>query len=199
MSMTAYMKKTSMNNSHGLLKRAGFTLIELLVVISIIGLLSTIILAAVQGARTKGKEAVIISELVQFRNLYETAYSTYGNYGSLQPSAFNTCTAYSGSTGYLCAANSINGCSYIYGTGGDITNSSFSQSALTLCDQIVNDTGGLYIGLPGPTINNQQYSLWALLPYQNKYMCFGSSKNNSSTSSSPISAGSTSPGCPGNP
>ncbi len=41
--------------------RAGFTLVELLVVISIISLLSSIVLASVNGAREKGKVAQAVS------------------------------------------------------------------------------------------------------------------------------------------
>ena len=56
-------------------KNKGFTLIELLVVISIIGLLSTVILAAVQSARANAKWRKFDSEIIQIRNavaLYRT-------------------------------------------------------------------------------------------------------------------------------
>jgi prepilin-type N-terminal cleavage/methylation domain-containing protein len=50
-------------------KSAGFTLIELLVVISIIGLLSTVVLASVNVARANAADAAIKSEIQQYRNL----------------------------------------------------------------------------------------------------------------------------------
>lgn len=43
----------------------GFTLIELLVVIAIIGILSTVVLANISGARKRAQEAVLISALKQ--------------------------------------------------------------------------------------------------------------------------------------
>jgi len=48
-------------------KGSGFTLIELLVVIAIIGLLSAIVLAALNGARKKGNDTRVISDVNQAR------------------------------------------------------------------------------------------------------------------------------------
>jgi general secretion pathway protein G len=58
----------------------GFTLIELLVVISIIGLLSSVVLAALGGTREKAKNAKLKQEIVQMRNAFELARSTDGTY-----------------------------------------------------------------------------------------------------------------------
>lgn len=54
-------------------KRPGFTLIELLVVVSIIGLLASVVLVAVNQARTKARNAKVASDMHQINsamNLY---------------------------------------------------------------------------------------------------------------------------------
>lgn len=56
-------------------KQSGFTLIELLVVISIIGLLSSIVLAAVSDAREKAENAHILSMIREYRNALELYYN----------------------------------------------------------------------------------------------------------------------------
>jgi prepilin-type N-terminal cleavage/methylation domain-containing protein len=60
--------------------KKGFTLIELLVVISIIALLSSIVLAALQEARAKARDAVRKNDLRQIANALELYRSDHGNY-----------------------------------------------------------------------------------------------------------------------
>jgi prepilin-type N-terminal cleavage/methylation domain-containing protein len=60
--------------------KRGFTLIELLVVIAIIGLLSSIVLAALNSARIKAHDAERIQDLKQISTAVELYYDKYGHY-----------------------------------------------------------------------------------------------------------------------
>ena len=63
-------------------KTHGFTLIELLVVISIIGLLSSVVLASLNSARAKARDARRMSDFKQYELALEFYYDKYGGYPS---------------------------------------------------------------------------------------------------------------------
>ena len=72
-------KRTKMRDGRGFTqlrssRASGFTLIELLVVIAIIGLLSSVVLASLNGARNKGADAAIKSQLKSLQSQAEIIY-----------------------------------------------------------------------------------------------------------------------------
>lgn len=61
-------------------KQKGFTLIELLVVIAIIGILSSVVLASLNSARKKGRDARRVSDLKQLQTALELYFNDNENY-----------------------------------------------------------------------------------------------------------------------
>lgn len=62
--------------------KAGFTLIELLVVIAIIGILSSVVLASLNSARKKGRDARRVADVKQLQLALELYYDAHGSYPS---------------------------------------------------------------------------------------------------------------------
>ena len=60
----------------------GFTLIELLVVIAIICILSSVVLASLNSARSKGADAAVKSNLANIRPQAQIYYDDNNNYGT---------------------------------------------------------------------------------------------------------------------
>ena len=58
----------------------GFTLIELLVVIAIIGILSSVVLASLNSARKKGRDARRVADVKQIQLALELYYDAHSNY-----------------------------------------------------------------------------------------------------------------------
>ncbi len=65
--------------------RRGFTLIELLVVVAIIGILASVILASLNSARAKARDAKKIVELREVSKALALYYDKYGRYPNETP------------------------------------------------------------------------------------------------------------------
>jgi len=77
-----------------MIKHKGFTLIELLVVVAIIGILSTVVVVNLTGAKNKSSNAGIKTNLASVRSQAEVYYNqnnyTYGSYSGACPTVSGT-------------------------------------------------------------------------------------------------------------
>ncbi len=90
--------------------RRGFTLIELLVVIAIIGILSSVVLASLNSARKKGRDARRVADVKQLQLALELYYDANGSY----PATTSVATLVT--PGYIATipTDPTNGATYIY-------------------------------------------------------------------------------------
>ncbi len=143
-------------------KSKGFTLIELLVVISIIGLLSSIVLASLSTARAKARDASIKQEVGSLTSMMELNRSDYGDYCKLQSSGFIISSFIPG-----------------YKTCNNVFSGTYAKKASDMCKIMLSDSGSIY----GPSYRilfhtskgcSNTYSIVVALN-DGKWYCIGSS------------------------
>ena len=99
----------------------GFTLIELLVVIAIIGILSSVVLASLNSARQKGRDAKRISDVKQLQLALELYYDANGQYPATVSTSSLVTPGYIASMPKDPVGNTSYSYSAYYSTGGTAT------------------------------------------------------------------------------
>jgi prepilin-type N-terminal cleavage/methylation domain-containing protein len=157
-----------MRYKHGY--HSGFTLIELLVVISIIGVLSSVVMASVNTARMKARDAAVKQLALQMRNVYEIEYLNKGKYSDLMKAPLNylACSNTPGVT-YTCLLISQNACNTFYGADSE---------GAKVCLDVLNKGVNFHIGTVDPNNFVDKYAVFLQYPGNSSLgRCVGSSGN----------------------
>ncbi len=85
-----------LNISHKKTLKAGFTLIELLVVVAIIGILASIVLASLNTARQRSRDARRVADVKQIQLALELYFDSCGEYPDTYSGASAACGAAGG-------------------------------------------------------------------------------------------------------
>lgn len=125
----------------------GFTLIELLVVIAIIGLLASVVLLALNSARSKSRDAKRLADVRQMVSALELFYNDANGYPASTASL--TASSYIGALPTVpspadggCAAASN---AYTYAGSGTVAGNLYPSYTLAFC--LGASTGGLSSGV----------------------------------------------------
>lgn len=140
------------------MRSKGFTLIELLVVIAIIGILSATVLASLNAARSKGKDAAVKDNMRSFTTQASIYYTTYGTYGS--PLMMNA------------------GNGYVFTYSGACSTSVFTcdQTSVNIMNSVLQSSYGTGVVKLGISPDGQTYSISSQIS-SGSYWCVDSSGN----------------------